>query len=94
MTPQQLVKALCVILRLRVSYRLLLIQEKEQLLRELRSIGPKGRNGEDMHSVNSRIQQLERDLTHAMQISSRQIADRSVSQSMLAQSLLSFLREA
>ncbi|XP_070197385.1 protein WWC2-like isoform X2 [Littorina saxatilis] len=56
--------------------RLLLLQEKEQLLRELRSIDPKGRNGEEMTSIRQRIAQLEYDLKHALQISNKQIQER------------------
>ncbi|XP_076467518.1 protein WWC2-like isoform X2 [Babylonia areolata] len=56
--------------------RLLLLQEKEQLLRELRSIDPKGRSGEEMTSIRQRIAQLEYDLKHALQISNKQIQER------------------
>ncbi|KAK3580455.1 hypothetical protein CHS0354_035497, partial [Potamilus streckersoni] len=56
--------------------RLLLLQEKEQLLRELRSIDPKKRSEEEIESVQQRIQQLEFDLKHAKEISSKQIAER------------------
>jgi protein KIBRA len=59
-----------------VSFRLLLLQEKEQLLRELRSIDPKGRSEEEMQSVRQRIAQLEFDLRHALEISNKQIQDR------------------
>ena len=58
------------------GFRLLLIQEKEQLLRELRSVTPKGRSDEEMVAVRGRIQQLEQDLVHAMELSNKQIADR------------------
>ena len=57
-------------------YRLLLIQEKEQLLRELRSIKPKGRSQEEMEGVRTRIKQLEHDLVAAREYSSKQIAER------------------
>ena len=60
-----------------LCFRLLLLQEKEQLLRELRSIDPKGRNGEEMTSIRQRIAQLEYDLKHALQISNKQIQERS-----------------
>lgn len=56
--------------------RLLLVQEKEQLLRELRSIDPKGRSPEEIENVNLRIQQLGVDLNHAKEISNKQIAER------------------
>ncbi|XP_053398838.1 protein KIBRA-like isoform X2 [Mercenaria mercenaria] len=56
--------------------RLLLVQEKEQLLRELRSIDPKGRSPEEIENVNLRIQQLGIDLNHAKEISNKQIAER------------------
>ena len=61
------------------AYRLLLLQEKEQLLRELRSIDPKGRSGEEMNSIYQRIAQLEYDLKHALQISNKQIQERYAS---------------
>ena len=61
-----------------LSFRLLLLQEKEQLLRELRSIDPKGRSSEEMTSIRQRIAQLEYDLKHALQISNKQIQERSV----------------
>ena len=60
-----------------LCFRLLLLQEKEQLLRELRSIDPKGRSGEEMTSIRQRITQLEYDLKHALQISNKQIQERS-----------------
>ena len=56
--------------------RLLLIQEKEQLLRELRSITPKSRSDLEMASIRSEINKLERDLSNAMEDSNRCIADR------------------
>ncbi len=58
------------------NFRLLLIQEKEQLLRELRSIKPKGRSEKEMSDINTRISQLEHDLVAAMELSSKQIAER------------------
>ncbi|PVD34256.1 hypothetical protein C0Q70_05524 [Pomacea canaliculata] len=56
--------------------RLLLVQEKEQLLRELRSIDPKGRSEEEMTSIYQRIAQLEYDLKHAVEISNKEIQTR------------------
>ncbi|KAK7474264.1 hypothetical protein BaRGS_00034507 [Batillaria attramentaria] len=56
--------------------RLLLLQEKEQLLRELRSIDPKGRSEEEMTSIQQRVAQLEYDLKHALEISNKQIQER------------------
>lgn len=57
-------------------FRLLLVQEKEQLLRELRSIDPKGRSEEEMTSIYQRIAQLEYDLKHAVEISNKEIQTR------------------
>ncbi|VDI70705.1 protein KIBRA [Mytilus galloprovincialis] len=56
--------------------RLMLISEKEQLLRELRSIDMKGRSSNDINCVQKKIQQLEWDINHAAEISNKQIADR------------------
>lgn len=56
--------------------RLLLIQEKDQLLRELRSISPKGRAEEEMEDIRGRCWQLECDLKQAVQVSNQQIAER------------------
>nr|SVE89711.1 EOG090X00VK [Daphnia sinensis] len=56
--------------------RLLLIQEKEQLLRELRSIAPRSRSKTEMESVRTKIQRLEKDLSQALEASNRTIADR------------------
>lgn len=56
--------------------RLLLIQEKEQLLRELRSINLKGRSNVEIAAVHSEISKLEQDLGNAMEMSNRAIADR------------------
>lgn len=58
--------------------RLLLLQEKEQLLRELRSIDPKGRSEDEMTSIRQRIAQLEYDLKHALEISNKQIQERLI----------------
>ena len=57
-------------------YRLLLVQEKEQLLRELRSIDLKGRSEDEIDNINVRISELGLDLNHAKEISNKQIADR------------------
>lgn len=56
--------------------RLMLISEKEQLLRELRSIDMKGRSEADRNTVQKKIQQLKYDINHAAEISNKQIADR------------------
>ena len=56
--------------------RLLLIQEKEQLLRELRSITPKSRSDHEMAGIRAEINKLEQDLSNAMEDSNRCIADR------------------
>lgn len=61
-----------------MGFRLLLLQEKEQLLRELRSIDPKGRTEEDMAFIRQRIAQLEYDLRHAVEISNKEIQERYV----------------
>ena len=59
--------------------RLLLIQEKEQLLRELRSIDPKGRSEADLQPVKERITQLQNDIHYAQEITKQQIKERYVS---------------
>ncbi|XP_015911058.1 protein kibra [Parasteatoda tepidariorum] len=56
--------------------RLLLIQEKEQLLRELRSINIKGRSEGEKMSIQAEICKLEQELDNAMEMSNRAIADR------------------
>ena len=56
--------------------RLLLIQEKEQLLRELRAINLRNRSNAEMNDIRKRIQQLEADLNNAMEVSNKCIADR------------------
>ncbi|KAG8235590.1 hypothetical protein J437_LFUL016189 [Ladona fulva] len=56
--------------------RLLLFQEKEQLLRELRSITPRSRSQREMEGVQAEIRRLEQDLNAAMELSNRAIADR------------------
>ncbi|KAK7874477.1 hypothetical protein R5R35_001564 [Gryllus longicercus] len=56
--------------------RLLLFQEKEQLLRELRSITPRTRSQREMQDIQQEIQRLEQDLNKALELSNRAIADR------------------
>eukprot|EP00095_Tigriopus_kingsejongensis_P003652 maker-scaffold11_size778918-snap-gene-0.11 protein:Tk03652 transcript:maker-scaffold11_size778918-snap-gene-0.11-mRNA-1 annotation:"protein kibra-like isoform 1" len=56
--------------------RLLLIQDKEQLLRELRSITPRSRSNHEMTEIREKIRRLQQDLNNAMEISNRCIADR------------------
>lgn len=56
--------------------RLLLIQEKEQLLRELRSINSRNRSKSEMNEVKMEIRKLESDLNNAMEVSNKCIADR------------------
>ena len=56
----------------------MLLQEKEQLLRELKGINPKGRSAGEMKEIQQRISQLEYDLNVAVEISNKQIADRCV----------------
>jgi len=56
--------------------RLLLIQEKEQLLRELRSINSRNRSKTEMNDVRMEIRKLESDLNNAMEVSNKCIADR------------------
>ncbi|OWF46020.1 protein KIBRA-like isoform X2 [Mizuhopecten yessoensis] len=56
--------------------RLMLLQEKEQLLRELKSIDPKDRSESDIFSIRAQIQQLEHDLVVAIETCNKQIADR------------------
>jgi len=56
--------------------RLLLIQEKEQLLRELRSINSRNRSKSEMNDVKMEIRKLESDLNNAMEVSNKCIADR------------------
>ncbi|CAH1235969.1 unnamed protein product [Diabrotica balteata] len=56
--------------------RLLLFQEKEQLLRELRSITPRMRSKEEMSDIQLECKRLEDDLNKALEISNRAIADR------------------
>jgi protein KIBRA len=56
--------------------RLLLFQEKEQLLRELRSITPRSRSHQEMNDIQGEIKKLEQDLNNALEMSNRAIADR------------------
>ena len=56
--------------------RLLLIQDKEQLLRELRSITPRSRSQREMMEIKNKIKNLQQDLNNAMEVSNRCIADR------------------
>jgi len=56
--------------------RLLLIQDKEQLLRELRSVKPRSRSSDEMREVQEKIKTLEADLNKAMEVSNKCIADR------------------
>ncbi|XP_050297590.1 protein kibra isoform X2 [Anthonomus grandis grandis] len=56
--------------------RLLLFQEKEQLLRELRSITPRMRTKEEMCEIQQECRRLEQDLKNALEMSNRAIADR------------------
>ncbi|KAL1114916.1 hypothetical protein AAG570_007740, partial [Ranatra chinensis] len=56
--------------------RLLLFQEKEQLLRELRSITPHTRSHQEMSHIQNEISRIEQDLNNALETSNRAIADR------------------
>jgi protein KIBRA len=56
--------------------RLLLFQEKEQLLRELRSITPRMRSKEEMSGIQLECKRLEQDLNKALEMSNRAISDR------------------
>lgn len=56
--------------------RLLLIQEKEQYLKELRSLSSKSRSTEEMEDIKTRCTQLENDLRDAFKTSNQCIADR------------------
>ncbi|XP_046970651.1 protein kibra isoform X3 [Vanessa cardui] len=56
--------------------RLLLFQEKEQLLRELRSITPRTRSKQEMSDIQSECKRLEQDLKNAFEMSNKCIADR------------------
>ena len=59
-----------------VFKRLLLIQEKEQLLRELRGINLQGKDELEVREILQQITGLEQDLKAAMEMSSQQIAER------------------
>lgn len=56
--------------------RLLLFQEKEQLLRELRCISPRSRSHREMSDIQGEIKKLEQDLNNALEMSNRAITDR------------------
>lgn len=56
--------------------KLLLFQEKEQLLRELRSITPRTRTQQDMKKIQNEIRRLEQDLNNALELSNKTITDR------------------
>ncbi|XP_074111346.1 WW and C2 domain containing protein kibra isoform X1 [Cotesia typhae] len=56
--------------------KLLLFQEKEQLLRELKSITPRTRTQQDMKKIQCEIRKLEQDLTNALELSNKTITDR------------------
>lgn len=56
--------------------KLLLFQEKEQLLRELRSITPRTRTQQDMKKIQCEIRRLEQDLHNALELSNKTITDR------------------
>ncbi|XP_068623042.1 protein kibra isoform X2 [Battus philenor] len=56
--------------------RLLLFQEKEQLLRELRSITPRTRSKQEMTDIQIECKKLEQDLKNALEMSNKCIADR------------------
>ncbi|KAI5639858.1 protein kibra [Phthorimaea operculella] len=56
--------------------RLLLFQEKEQLLRELRSITPRTRSKQEMTDIQTECKRLEQDLKNAFEMSNKCIADR------------------
>lgn len=56
--------------------KLLLFQEKEQLLRELRSFTSRSRSQQDMKKIQSEIKRLEQDLNNALELSNKTITDR------------------
>ncbi|XP_023950176.2 protein kibra isoform X1 [Bicyclus anynana] len=56
--------------------RLLLFQEKEQLLRELRSKTPRTRSKQEMNDIQTECKRLEQDLKNAFEMSNKCIADR------------------
>jgi protein KIBRA len=59
-----------------LACRLLLFQEKEQLLRELRSITPRTRSQDEMRDIEQEKLRLEQDLNKALEMSKRAITDR------------------
>ncbi|XP_014606248.1 PREDICTED: protein kibra isoform X1 [Polistes canadensis] len=73
--------------------KLLLFQEKEQLLRELRSITPRTRTQQDMKKIQCEIRRLEQDLNNALELSNKTITDR-VKLHEEKQMLLQQLRDA
>ncbi|KAJ9601061.1 hypothetical protein L9F63_000796, partial [Diploptera punctata] len=50
--------------------------QKEQLLRELRSITPRTRSQQEMQDIQQEIRRLEQDLNNALEMSNRAITDR------------------
>ena len=61
--------------------RLLLIQDKEQLMRELKAIvttssSRSTRSSQEMRDIKAKIKSLERDLDNALEVNNRCIADR------------------
>lgn len=56
--------------------RLLLFQEKEQLLREYKCISPNSRTPEEMIEIQLEIKKLEQALNNVLEMSNRAIADR------------------
>ena len=56
--------------------RLLLIQEKEQYLRELQRVAASQRSADEADSIQSRIYRLQIDIQEAMEMSNTIIADR------------------
>ena len=74
-SPSPLAWSLVTTLLASAQDRLLLIQEKEQLLRELRCVAKSNRKS-DMESVRANIARLERDLSQALERSNRTITDR------------------
>lgn len=58
--------------------RLVLIEEKEQLLRELRSLNLKHRTKEDVIYIQTRIQELEQDLQREIDEANRQMAVKNI----------------
>lgn len=76
--------------------RLLLFQEKKQLLMEYRSISPRSRTEEEMSKIRELCKKLESDLNNAYEESNQCIANRlklHEEKQMLLQELLDALRE-